>query len=124
MPNDQEDDLEMQMYTALGKHERQHGKAANEALLKQFGVTRATDIPPEDFEKAIRACSKSDEAPRQSARASNDDDHEDDAPRRRPVRANSNARTPLPMETVINAAPDIKSGLNMAAKAIHAKRPK
>lgn len=103
MPHDQEDDLEMQMYTTLGKHERQHGKAANEALLKKFGVTRATDVKPKDHEKVIAACSAAD-GPRQSARA--------------------NARKLSDFETVVNAAPDLKTGLNMAARAIHARRPK
>ena len=89
--------------------------AANtaDALLKKFGVTRAIDIKPEDFKDVIAACAAADH-----------EDDEDEAPRRRGARASANARTPLPMETVINAAPDIKTGFDLAAKAIHAKRPK
>lgn len=118
------EDLDMKMFAALGRFERKHGAAEAVILLNKFGVTRALDIKPEDYERVIAACS-GDEAPRQSARASNDDDHEDAAPRHRPVRATAaNARKPLPMETVINAAPDLKSGFDMAAKAVHARRPK
>jgi ribosomal protein S30 len=123
MPHDQEDDLEMQMYVALGTHKRKHGKATHEALLKNFGVSVASDIPPDDFKKVIAACSTADKTPRQSARATNDE-----APRtRNRLRFQGlgrEARKLSDFETIINSQEDIKAGFSMAAKAIHAKRPK
>ncbi|HZL29698.1 MAG TPA: hypothetical protein VFC54_01390 [Pseudolabrys sp.] len=96
------------MFTVLGKHESKHGKAANEALLKKFGVVRAIDIPPKAYERVIAACLAA------------------DAPRRRTTRhaARKEDRKLSAFETVINSQDDIKAGLNLAAKAIHSKRSK
>jgi hypothetical protein len=44
--------------------------------------------------------------------------------RRAARRTEAESRTPTALETVVNAAPDIKTGFDMAAKAVHARRPK
>jgi hypothetical protein len=106
--------LEMEMFAALGKHQRKHGDAANEALLKKFGATRAIDISPGDYERVIAACT-----------AAADDDAAWNAPRtRNRLRFQGLGRDPTAFESVVNNAPDIKTGFDMAARAIHARPAK
>lgn len=98
---------EMEMLAAVGGYEREHGADAATALLKKFGVTRAMDVLPKDFARVIAACEPADD---------------DEAPRRRTTRRA--ARKVTAFETVVRSADTLQEGLNLAARAIHARRPK
>ena len=109
-----------QIRICLDQVRKDEGSEAVAAILKQVGAINADTIDPADYPQVARLCGHGELADGTMTCRNDDDDADTDTPLQR----ESKARKPLPMETVINAAPDLKSGFDMAAKAVHARRPK
>ena len=105
-----------QIRIVLDEVRKSQGAEAVAAILKQVGAIDADSIDTADYPKVARLCGHGELADGMMT-CRNDDDET-------PLKRESNARKPSAFETVVNSAPDVKSGRNMAAKAIHARPAK
>jgi hypothetical protein len=127
MPNqDATDHAEMTMMTALRQFKKKHGDPAYLALLSKFNVDRWSQIPATAHGKVTMQCA----AGITDLTINDAEDGEDDTPSIQ-SRLNEMAATiyGTPKDnsdfaTVVNSAPTIQEGFNLAARAIHARAVK
>lgn len=105
-----------QIRICLDQVRKKEGAEAVAAILKQVGAIDADTIGPADYPQVARLCGHG-ELAGGTMTCRNDDEET-------PFQRESKARKPLPMEVVVNSASSIQEGLNLAAKAVHARRPK
>jgi len=113
------DHSEIEMMTALLRFKKKHGVAAYCALLDRFNVQRWSEIPSTAHGEVMVQC-------KAGVAGLTIEDADDEAPRRRTTRraARKEGRKLSAFETVVNAAPTLQDGLNMAARAIHSRPAK
>lgn len=103
-----------QIRLVLDEVRKGQGTEAVAAILKQVNAIDADTIDPADYPKVARLCGHGELADGMMM-CRNDDGDET------PLQRESKARKPSAMEVVVNSAPSIQEGLNLAAKAIHAR---
>jgi hypothetical protein len=111
-----------QIRIVLDEVRKGQGVEAVAAVLKEVDAIDVDSIDPADYPQVMRLCGHA-ELAGGTMTGRNDDD---ETPRRRTTRrtARKEGRKLSAFETVVNAAPTLQAGLNMAARAIHARRPK
>lgn len=124
MPNeDGIDHAEMQMMTALLQFKKKHGAAAYLALLSKFNVERWSQIPATAHGKVTMQC----KAGVTGLNIEDVEEVEDDSPsvemqlNEIAAKIYGAAKPNDAFATVVNSAPTLQEGLNLAARAIHAR---
>lgn len=105
-----------QIRICLDEVRKAEGAEAVAAILKQVGAIDADTIDPADYAKVARLCGHGELADG-TMTCRNDDDET-------PLQRESKARKKSDFEKVVDSADSIQEGLNMAARAIHARRQK
>lgn len=125
MPNeDRIDYAEMEFMNALLRFKNKHGANAYCGLLRKFNAQRYSEIPSNQYGQVIMTCHaggaglKIEDAEEVEDSPSVQDQLSEIAAKVYGV-VNSNDD----FATVVNSAPTLQEGLNLAARAIHARRP-
>jgi len=124
MPNDNGIDVaELGMMSALLRFKKQHGNAAYLALLAKFNVQRWSEIPATAHGAVTLRCAAGVAGLKIEAAGHGEDDTTTIQDRLSEIATKlyGKPKSTDDFKTVVNGAPDLKTGFSRAARAIHAR---
>lgn len=124
MPNEDEiDHAEMQMMAALLQFKKKHGANAYCGLLRKFNAQRYSEIPSNQYGEVTMQC----KAGVAGLKIEDVEEVEDDSPSVQDqlseiaAKVYGNSKDNSAFATVVNSAPTLKQGFDLAARAVHAR---
>lgn len=123
MPNDDGiDHAEMQMMTALLQFKKKHGAAAYLALMSKFNVQRWSEIPSTAHGEVTIQCKAGVTGLKiEDVEEAGDSPSVQDQLSEIAAKVYGKPKDNSAFATVVNSAPSLKQGFDLAARAIHAR---